>query len=112
MLLRKKNKTQKHYLYLLVNEEQNIWKLGYTTNPRQRLKSYITHNPLIKVIGIFDIPNKDYERKVNKELSHKGLGGYSKMPGQKEWRIAPIPFSVEVINIIDRMEVDEYSKSN
>ena len=82
-----------------------MFKVGYTfsNNPLKRIRQYISHNPEIDLSGIFEVPNKHYEKMVQYEV--KKIFPICKTKGQKEWFLGNI-FSFEIEKYIqDKVEV-------
>jgi len=95
---------KKHYLYLVRNKENILFKIGYTSqqNPRKRIRQYISHNPDIKVSGYWEVPNKNFDIYVQNEL--KKLWYKSCLvKGQKEW-FEGIIENKELEEIIERFK--------
>lgn len=61
---------QKLFLYVLVDPDKNgVYKVGITTNPDQRLRSYRTAAPQAFFSSIYQIPHKKHEKRIFYELS-------------------------------------------
>jgi hypothetical protein len=56
--------------YILVDpDKSNVYKVGITKNPKQRLKSYRTAAPQCYFHQIYDIPDASHEKAIFYELS-------------------------------------------
>jgi hypothetical protein len=101
---------KKHYIYLVKNSNHTKFKLGrtFTSNPRNRLKNYITHNPDVKIEGFWEVPNEKFEKFVFVEVIKLGfLKDNTKH--QKEWFWGNI-FKFEVENIINKLKEQHEKK--
>jgi hypothetical protein len=58
----------KHYLYLVKQKNNLSFKVGYTTNPRQRYHQYKTHSLDVEIICYREIPDKKLEKLAEYEL--------------------------------------------
>ncbi len=88
----------KIYLYLI--KEPNRFKIGYTKNPKQRFRVYKEHNTKLKVSGIFEVPNKDFESLVHLELLKNN---YKRCLTYKEWFEGDVS-NHQIENIIKKFE--------
>ena len=62
--------TKSLFFYILVDpDKKNIYKLGITKNPDQRLRSYRTAMPQCFFDKIYRIPDKSHEKKIFYEVS-------------------------------------------
>jgi len=60
----------KAYIYLI--QDDHNFKVGYSTNPKNRLKSYRTHNTNIRMLGIYPVESKNIENYMHTELLKNG----------------------------------------
>lgn len=67
------------FVYLLSSND--IFKVGYSSDPFRRLKDYKTHNPQVMIIGIFKVSDKSIEKSIHMELLKRGY----KKSTQPEW---------------------------
>ena len=67
---RKVSKNKQMFLYVLVDPDKNdVYKVGITTNPDQRLRTYKTAAPQAFFHVIYQIPDRKHEKKIFYELS-------------------------------------------
>lgn len=57
-----------YYLYLVRQKDNSKFKIGYTTNPKQRYHHYKTHSLDVEIICYKEIPDKKLEKLVEYEL--------------------------------------------
>ena len=90
---------KKNYIYLVKNLKHTLFKVGYTSsqNPLNRIRNYISHNPEIQLIDIWEVPSKDYEKLVQYEIGK--TFPKCKIKGQQEWFLGNI-FKFEITNMI------------
>jgi hypothetical protein len=71
MMSRKVSKNGKQmFLYVLVDPDKNgVYKVGITTNPDQRLRTYRTAAPQSFFSSIYMIPDRKHEKRIFYELS-------------------------------------------
>jgi len=93
-----------HYLYLVRAKDNTKFKIGYTTNPRDRAAQYKTHSLDVEYIAHIAIPDKRYER-----LCHWALlkDNYKKctVRGSTEWFDGYIeyPYFFKLVTILSNM---------
>ena len=77
---------KKHYVYLVETKDSNRFKVGRTSqqDPRQRLRSYISHNPDTRILGFWNIPSPNIEKSIYYALIKAGFKPVQ-VKGQKEW---------------------------
>jgi len=72
----------KQYIYLTTNNSNNdIFKIGYTTNIFKRRNHYKSHNPDNEIKAYEEVPNKIIENLIHTNILKKG---YTRFSG-KEW---------------------------
>ena len=58
------------WFYILVDPDKDgVYKVGITTNPKQRLKSYRTAAPQCFFHALYSIPDRKHEKRIFYELS-------------------------------------------
>ena len=63
-------KNKKVFLYILVDpDKEGVYKVGITTNIKQRLKTYRTAAPQSYFTKIYEIPDKKHEKAIFYHLS-------------------------------------------
>ena len=62
---------KKQYYFYILNEPDRAsgYKVGITTNPDQRLKTYRTSSPQSKFESLYKIPDRKHEKRIFYELS-------------------------------------------
>jgi T5orf172 domain len=75
--LSKKKNTEKH-IYVLTNPlfEENVYKIGYSSNPDKRFKSYkMYYYKPCSIAMLFEVPSKVYEYKLHKMMEKHWING-------------------------------------
>jgi hypothetical protein len=93
------------YLYLLKTAE--AFKVGYTTNPKNRWKVYKTHNPSQTLEGLVEVVHKKVEKAVHVSILRQG---YRKFPQQREWFLGSL--ALEDFTKLVEDENNYYKKYN
>lgn len=94
---------KKHYIYLVKNEKHTKFKIGrtFTSNPRNRLKKYISHNPDVKIEGFWEVPSEKFEKFVYFELIKLGFIK-DNTKHQREWFFGNI-FKFEIDTMLKKL---------
>ena len=88
---RKLKKTEKGFVYILVDNTNNAFKIGFTTNLESRLYAHKSSNPFLELVKVYD------ESSIYTESSvHRRLASY-RIANTTEWYIK----CPEVLKIVD-----------
>ena len=88
-----------NYLYLVRQKDHSKFKIGVTSNPRARSKQYQTHSLDVEYIGHIEVPNRDFEKRLHRELLIRNFIKCSTL-GKTEWFNGTINYK-EFINMVD-----------
>ncbi len=94
----------KHYLYLIKTSDKSKFKIGYTSNPKKRYKTYKTHNPDFIFECYYEVPSKKHETMVHNQLKVKHYDKIQILNGWQEW------FEGEITNKEFKDLIDEVIK--
>ena len=88
---KKDTKNQKGFVYILVDNANNAFKIGFTTNLESRLETHKTSNPFLELVKVYNVSSIDVETSIHYKLTHYRIAGtnewYQKCP--------------KVLNIVD-----------
>ena len=94
---------KKYYVYLVRDQENTKFKIGCTTtDPKKRLRQYISHNPDVVICGYWRVKNKEYEKYIQIELRKQWFKPCVRK-GQKEWFLGSTDIG-NIDSIIKKLE--------